>query len=667
MSKLTLNRNVLFDFPPHGLLSQRRSFRSDAATLWWQRRGERGQLYNVARFSSCINSSSNVRDSKNRAWRSSNLAYLWTDSAGSSALKDRKRLGFRRYSTESRDNFPKEGLSEGLPQEEGIEYEEIEIELPERCSGCGVRLQQERPDLPGYFQVPKRLLEILSNPAGYEADEADEDLEFQNEDILVGESEGSVEGAKQEDEWNQFDKMVESWLEDYDENEENEMAAPRNKKKSNTLDKPEPKSFMNESLDDEATEIDHLLSEVLCARCYSLRHYGKVKNAEAEERLPGFDFAKLVGQRIALQKFRREIVLVVVDLADFDGSLPRTAIRSILPAGFLEYGDISRRLPPGFRLVIAANKSDLLPKEATKKRLEAWVRKRIAQGGLPRPSAVHIVSSERGLGIKGLLAELQYAVGNRGDVWVVGAQNAGKSSLLNAMSRSVNLPSSSSVTAAHVPGTTLGIVRVPGLLPRGCKMLDTPGVPHKHQISSILSAEEMRLLLPRRPLTPRTYRIGVGQSVTIGGISRVDVLECPGATMYLTVWVSEQVVCHLGKTDLAENLLSKHHGTKLIPPIGDEQRINSFPSLQPTEVTVHGSNWKKCDVDVAIAGVGWVGIGLNGDALLRVWAPPGVAVTTRDALVPDFAKELQKPGFDRIGESMSKRSITSVKGQKKKK
>jgi hypothetical protein len=40
-----------------------------------------------------------------------------------------------------------------------------------------------------------------------------------------------------------------------------------------------------------------------------------------------------------------------------------------------------------------------------------------------------------------------------------------------------------------------------------------------------------------------------------------------------------------------------------------------------------------------------VGVGVSGTAALRVWAPPGVAVTTHDALVPDMARDLERPGF----------------------
>lgn len=57
----------------------------------------------------------------------------------------------------------------------------------------------------------------------------------------------------------------------------------------------------------------------------------KVKSQKAESLMPGFDLGVKVGRKMALQKFRRPIVLCVVDLVDFDGSLPIPALLSILP------------------------------------------------------------------------------------------------------------------------------------------------------------------------------------------------------------------------------------------------------------------------------------------------------------------------------------------------
>lgn len=53
----------------------------------------------------------------------------------------------------------------------------------------------------------------------------------------------------------------------------------------------------------------------------------RIKSERAEGLLPAFDLAKKVGRKITLQKDRRAVVLCVVDICDFDGSLPRLALQ----------------------------------------------------------------------------------------------------------------------------------------------------------------------------------------------------------------------------------------------------------------------------------------------------------------------------------------------------
>jgi len=113
-----------------------------------------------------------------------------------------------------------------------------------------------------------------------------------------------------------------------------------------------------------------------------------------------------------------------------------------------------------------------------------------------------------------MLEQLRNGMAFREDLWVVGAQNAGKSSLIAAMQRagagggggggSAPAPVAAATrssgpllrapTIAPVPGTTLGVLRVPGV-PLGAKqrVFDTPGVPHDHQLAC---------RWPRRPRRP---------------------------------------------------------------------------------------------------------------------------------------------------------------------
>ena len=55
----------------------------------------------------------------------------------------------------------------------------------------------------------------------------------------------------------------------------------------------------------------------------------RIKSQRAEAALPQFDLGRKVGRKIGLQKLRRAVVLVVVDAADFDGSLPRAALEGL--------------------------------------------------------------------------------------------------------------------------------------------------------------------------------------------------------------------------------------------------------------------------------------------------------------------------------------------------
>lgn len=63
---------------------------------------------------------------------------------------------------------------------------------------------------------------------------------------------------------------------------------------------------------------------------------------------------------------------------------------------------------------------------------------------------------------------------------------------------------------------------------------------------------QVKLLLPRGRLSPRTFRASVGQTILIGGVARIDLARCSRATMYLTVWASNNIKCHYGKTEGAE-------------------------------------------------------------------------------------------------------------------
>ena len=63
------------------------------------------------------------------------------------------------------------------------------------------------------------------------------------------------------------------------------------------------------------------------------------------------------------------------------------------------------------------------------------------------------------------------------------------------------------LTEAPIPGTTLGILRIAGVLPAKTKMFDTPGLLHPYLMSMRLNRDEQKMVEIRKELRPRTYRI----------------------------------------------------------------------------------------------------------------------------------------------------------------
>jgi hypothetical protein len=157
-------------------------------------------------------------------------------------------------------------------------------------------------------------------------------------------------------------------------------------------------------------------------------------------------------------------------------------------------------------------------------------------------------------------------------------------------------------TVAPVPGTTLGLLRVPGVpLGAGHRTFDTPGVHHGYQLTSSLTLPELREVLPRKRLKPRTYRLPVGHCISLGGLAAVELVSAPSATAYLTVFVADAIVTHAGRADGAEALRERHVGGLLTPPF--EPGRTAALRLVPRSAVIEGNSWREHARDVAIAGV----------------------------------------------------------------
>ncbi|GAB2297052.1 hypothetical protein Dimus_031155 [Dionaea muscipula] len=527
------------------------------------------------------------------------------------------------------------------------------------CPGCGIYMQDKDPNLPGYYKKRKEVVSDISEDESMEVDDflgEEGDFEDSMEVIdWVSENEGAIDSESEEweeesedevdDDMSEFDGFAAAGV-GYGNatvKEEEELG-----EKKKIMSKSERKRLSRMAQGEAAGE-----EVTVCARCHSLRNYGQVKNEIAENLIPDFDFNRLISTRLLKPSGKSDstVVVMVVDCVDFDGSFPKRAARSLFKALALEEGSNSRvvdgaktksskTLP---KLVLVATKVDLLPSQISPARLDRWVRRRAKALGAPKLNGVYLVSARKDLGVRNLLSFIKELAGPRGNVWIVGAQNAGKSTLINTFAKKQGAKITR-LTEASVPGTTIGILRIGGILPGNAKMYDTPGLLHPYLMSVRLSREEQKMIEIRKELQPRTYRIKVGQTIHVGGLMRLDLCKASVETIYVTICVSQNISLHLGKTENANETWRKHVAVRLQPPVSTD-RVSELGDWKEREFKVSGTGWDVNSCDIVVAGLGWCSLGLKGDATLKVWTYQGVELLLREPLVIDRAPSLERTGF----------------------
>ncbi|OEL15855.1 GTP-binding protein BRASSINAZOLE INSENSITIVE PALE GREEN 2, chloroplastic [Dichanthelium oligosanthes] len=544
---------------------------------------------------------------------------------------------------------------------EGSDGEDAAVRRPV-CPGCGVFMQDADPNLPGFFKNPSRSSqdEMGDTVAFLEDEEVgvaeDDELEGLDSDIdefleEIEEDESEVKAGTD------IDGFASDWDSDWEEMEEDEDEKWRKeldgftppgvgygniteetiqRLKKEKQSKSERKRRAREAKRAEAEED----LAVVCARCHSLRNYGLVKNDKAENLIPDFDFDRFISSRLMKRTTSTPIIVMVVDCADFDGSFPKRAAKSLFKA--LE-GRRNSKVSETPRLVLVGTKVDLLPWQQMGVRFDKWVRGRAKAFGAPKLDAVFLISVHKDLAVRNLISYIKDSAGPRSNVWVIGAQNAGKSTLINAIAKKQGVKITR-LTEAAVPGTTLGILRLTGVLPAKAKMYDTPGLLHPYIMAMRLNNEERKMVEIRKELRPRSFRVKVGQSIHIGGLTRLDVLKSSAQTIYVTVWASSNIPLHLGKTENADELRDQHFGIRLQPPIGPE-RVNELGHWTERRIEVSGASWDVNSMDIAVSGLGWYSLGLKGTATVSLWTFEGIGVTERDALILHRAQFLERPGF----------------------
>jgi len=334
----------------------------------------------------------------------------------------------------------------------------------------------------------------------------------------------------------------------------------------------------------------------VCQRCFRIRHYNEVSSVALDEG----DFLRILNKLGE----RRGLVVHIVDLFDFEGSL---------------IGGLPR-FAGGNPIVLAVNKVDLLPRNVNRNRIRNWVQRQAKAAGL-KPADTVLFSARSGEGMEHLL-EAMAAHRNGPDIFVVGATNVGKSSLINRLIRD-HSGLDRELTVSRYPGTTLDLVHIP--LDDGGSIIDTPGIVYKYRLTEWLDPKDLPAVVPDAALRPVVYQLNPQQTLFFGALARLDFVR--GERQPFICYVARGLKVHRTKLARADDLYAEHRGGLLAPPA--KERLDRLPPWTRHTFAVPPGQEK----DILVSGLGWVRCGGASGAELVVHAPKGIKVVMRDAIL----------------------------------
>jgi ribosome biogenesis GTPase YqeH len=335
---------------------------------------------------------------------------------------------------------------------------------------------------------------------------------------------------------------------------------------------------------------------IICQRCYRIKHY----NESSSITLKQDDFLKLlgsIGQTNAL-------VVNIVDIFDFEGSMISGLARFV----------------GNNPILLVVNKIDLLPKVTNTNRIINWVQRRAKEQGLKVVDVV-LCSAKKNMGFDRVIQALQEHRGNR-DIYVVGATNVGKSTLINRLIADFS-DLEAELTTSQYPGTTLDLVKIP--LDDGKFIVDTPGIVYQHRLTELVSKRDLNQLMPDKPIKPIVFQLNDNQTLFFGALARFDFIK--GERQSFTCYLSNAIQIHRTKLERADELYAEHKGELLMPP--SKADLEELPKL--IKHPFHIPKGQK--MDVQISGLGWIKVNSDTGAELAVHAPKGVKVVMRESLI----------------------------------
>ena len=220
---------------------------------------------------------------------------------------------------------------------------------------------------------------------------------------------------------------------------------------------------------------------VLCERCFRLKNYGTYQSVT----------------------FTNDDYLKILD------SIPKTSyVLYVADSLTLDCIQIEK-----FKnVILVITKKDILPKSVKREKIISYMKRQYKN-----IIDCFVVSSKTGDGID----DMFHAIKKYRELYVVGATNSGKSTLINKL---INFYGDeemkhSVITTSMYPSTTLDKIKIKL---KDIVLIDTPGLLNKDNIINYVTDREVKKISPKKEIKPKTCQIEGDGSIMIDQYVRID-------------------------------------------------------------------------------------------------------------------------------------------------
>ncbi|AFZ80563.1 hypothetical protein BEWA_034200 [Theileria equi strain WA] len=285
-------------------------------------------------------------------------------------------------------------------------------------------------------------------------------------------------------------------------------------------------------------------------------------------------------------------------------------------------------------VIWVANKVDVIPKPNDPTEIKRWLRSFVRQIGNAKSADVILVSSTKGIGLDVLEHRMKayLQTGNPRNIYVVGATNVGKSTFVNRFLDFIQY-NVGGTTRSAIPGTTLEFIEFG--LPKGFKLVDTPGIPIPSQVPSLLYRPiDLLSISIMKTINPLSIKLEAGRSLLVGGLARVDLVQ--GSSTIVQCFFSSGITIKVCRSVAAEDILKHQVGTSLYPP-HDKEDFEKLLPLSKYRFAVNCTGRRPVD-EFVISGLGWISFCGIGPKIIEMYIPRGINLLRRPAMLTTAPK-----------------------------